>query len=504
MNKAFMRKISLLIFYILLFQTVCHAQMPGAVEIRKYSSEDLRKDATILRTALTETHPGLYIYNSRSAIDHRFDSLIKSLNEPLTEGQFFSKISGFIAGIGCGHTVCLPSLAYKKEFEEKRCRYFPFQLKISGDRLFILRNLSTDSSIICGSEINQINGRSAAQIISILLPHIPSDGYNTTLKYHDIETDFMYYYAEFIEQAAWFQIQLKDPDDALERSISLPALTLPEMEKINKKRKGYKDLHLPKEKPLSFERTPDNIGILTIHSFDGGDIRAAHQHFHSFIRHAFDTMQTRGVNDLVIDLRNNGGGDDDNGWFLYSFLTDSAFRYYDRVEVANNKRLSFLRYTRQMRGFNFFHLLVKQDSNGHFIWTHGGYTKIHKPARSCYRGKVFILINGASFSATAEFSAVARYHDRVIFVGEETGGAYEGNNSGLELLLTLPNTHLRVRIPMMRYITASGSQKNTGHGVLPDYPVTPAIDDILKGMDTEKEFVLDLIRKKNCKSCGRD
>jgi hypothetical protein len=499
-----MRKISLLIFFFAFSQGVIYAQVSVGIESRKYSPEELRKDAAILRTALTEAHPGLYIYNSRQTIEHRFDSLSGSLNESLTESQFFSKVSAFVAGIGCGHTMCLPSLSYKKDFEEKRCRYFPFQIKISGEHLFILRNLSTDSSIVCGSELRQINGRSASSIIALLLPHIPSDGYNVTLKYHDIETDFMYYYAEFIDQSPWFQLQLKSPDDPLEKSIILPGLTVPEMEKINKKRKGYTDLSAPKEKPLLFERNSDNVGILTIHSFDGGDIRAAHQHFHSFIRQAFDTMQVQGVNDLVIDLRNNGGGDDDNGWFLYSFLTDSSFRYYDRVEVAGNKRLSFLHYTRQIRGFNLFHLLVKKDRAGHFIWTHGGYTKIHKPAPSCYRGKVFILVNGASFSATAEFSAVARYHNRAIFAGEETGGAYEGNNSGLELLLTLPNTHLRVRIPMMRYIIASGSQKNSGHGVMPDYPVIPAIDDILKGMDTEKEFVLELIRRKNCKSCGRD
>jgi hypothetical protein len=35
-----------------------------------------------------------------------------------------------------------------------------------------------------------------------------------------------------------------------------------------------------------------------------------------------------------------------------------------------------------------------------------------------------------------------------------------------------------------------------GRGVDPDYAVTPNIDDILKGIDTELNFTLDLISSK--------
>jgi hypothetical protein len=37
---------------------------------------------------------------------------------------------------------------------------------------------------------------------------------------------------------------------------------------------------------------------------------------------------------------------------------------------------------------------------------------------------------------------------------------------------------------------------NKGRGVFPDYDVTPKIDDILKGADTELNFALGLISSK--------
>jgi len=262
-------------------------------------------------------------------------------------------------------------------------------------------------------------------------------------------------------------------------------------------------LNLPKEKPLQFHLTKDQIAILRIGSFDGKDISSAHQHFRPFMRHVFDSLRQAGINDLVIDLRNNVGGDDDFGWYLYSFLTDSSFRYYKRVEPASDKRFSFLRYTNQPGIFNLFHRLVHKDSLGRCQWTHGSYTCMHEPKSTYYLGRTYILINGESFSTTAEFASVVQAHHKAVFVGEETGGAAEGNNSGMELLLTLPNTGLRVKIPLMKYLCAVPTPAQKGRGIMPDFPILPSITDLIIQKDTEENFLIDLIRSRNCKGCGR-
>jgi len=75
-----------------------------------------------------------------------------------------------------------------------------------------------------------------------------------------------------------------------------------------------------------------------------------------------------------------------------------------------------------------------------------------------------------------------QYNKRALLVGEETGGGYQGNNSGLmpEAKLGLG---LKVSIPLLKYINAVDQNKNFGHGTYPDVVDQPSVADILNGQD---------------------
>src|SRR5215210_7293731 len=81
-----------------------------------------------------------------------------------------------------------------------------------------------------------------------------------------------------------------------------------------------------------------------------------------------------------------------------------------------------------------------------------------------FTGKVFILINGGSFSTTSEFLSQAHFHKRATFIGEESAGGYYGNSSGFMPVVTLPNTKLAVRVPLMTYYMAVSGYKAASHG----------------------------------------
>jgi C-terminal processing protease CtpA/Prc len=98
-------------------------------------------------------------------------------------------------------------------------------------------------------------------------------------------------------------------------------------------------------------------------------------------------------------------------------------------------------------------------------------------------GEVVVLVNGNSFSVTAEFATVARASGRVRIAGEETGGAYGGNNSGTFIIVTLPNSRLSVGIPMVGYYMAVPPIQPLDRGVLPDVEVKPDIEQIINGED---------------------
>jgi C-terminal processing protease CtpA/Prc len=88
--------------------------------------------------------------------------------------------------------------------------------------------------------------------------------------------------------------------------------------------------------------------------------------------------------------------------------------------------------------------------------------------------------------------AYLKFKQRAVFIGEETGGAIEGCNAGITPYYKLPNTKIKVRIPAFRIIN-DVSPQITGRGILPDYPITYSIKDILARRDLELIKVKELI-----------
>ena len=122
-----------------------------------------------------------------------------------------------------------------------------------------------------------------------------------------------------------------------------------------------------------------------------------------------------------------------------------------------------------------------------------GKPPVDGPLKNHFDGAVYVLIDGGSFSAAADFPATAAFHKRATFIGEETGGAAEGNNSGPEIVLTLPESQLHIGIPIYKYFNAV-DKREQHRGTLPTYAVTQSIEDLEKGRDTVLEFTRELIR----------
>ena len=89
---------------------------------------------------------------------------------------------------------------------------------------------------------------------------------------------------------------------------------------------------------------------------------------------------------------------------------------------------------------------------------------------------------------------MAKYHKRAVFIGEETGGGYYGNTSGATTILKLPETGIKIYIPLIKYVSAVSDYPN-GRGIIPDHHVEASIKEILEGQDPVMEYTLELIRQ---------
>ena len=108
-------------------------------------------------------------------------------------------------------------------------------------------------------------------------------------------------------------------------------------------------------------------------------------------------------------------------------------------------------------------------------------------------GNLYVLTNGQTFSASSLFCNAIKGQQGITLLGEETGGGWHGNSGILIPDIKLPNTGLRVRLPLFRLVQYNHVAK-TGTGVLPDVVVPTSYDALLKGIDKKMVVVMEMIK----------
>jgi C-terminal processing protease CtpA/Prc len=443
---------------------------------KKIEVNELKKDLQLLERSLREAHPALYRYTNKERINQLFDSVYNLLSRPMTEKEFHRLTAKVISSIRCGHTQSRPSLEYSK-FVKFRKFFLPVQTAFVNGHLVVLNNLQ-DSSLLRGDEILSVNSMSIGEITDTLMPLIEADGYIQTYKNKILGQNFSELYNTYFENTDSFTLTVKSVEgEVIEQTI--PGISLSDFDQLNEVKATNR-----------FTTIKPGIAMMKVGSF----MDQPELDFKSWVRNTFTTIEQDTVANLIIDLRDNSGGRDDYAVYLYSFLAKHRFAYHISAHASTDK-FSFLSHTDQDDSLNLtMQRITAKDSLGRYILRNSHQTLgRHEPSQPTYRGQVYFLINGGTFSAASDFAAICRQDQLGIFIGEETGGAAIGNTSNGELMLTLPSTKIRIRVPLFM-ITNAVSDTNRGRGVLPDYEIRYTNKDIGAMKDKEIEFILDMIR----------
>ena len=466
---------------------------------RLYSVAQLRADFTLLQNALQEAHPGLYRYYPRDSVLRWFEAARQQLTRPLTELQFRRVVEPAIDRLGCGHTDLFASKAFSKYRKKHPLRAFPVDVFVLNNRLFVRENRSTDTTVRRGTEILAVNGKSAGTLLSLFYRYISSDGYNQTFKPFVLNTGlFSSYYALAVgTDTTAHRLTLRD-STGLVRTLTFrprPDKSKVSLDSVEKraipaaKPRPARPAQLPEELPrtLTFSSRDSSVAILKISSFSGGGQRA-------FFRQNFrEVAQKQGIKNLVIDVRGNLGGSSGASLNLVSYLVDKPFQAYTQVDapvrqVSFNRQLSWKFWRFWLR-----HFFTRRTPEGTFRRT--GVTGLIQPTRkNAFRGRVYVLTNGGTFSAASIFASLAKRNvARVTTVGRETGGGEYGCNAFTSPYLTLPQTGVQLRLPLCKIVLAiTGTDQ--GRGLLPDVPVAYTREAILAAQDLDMERVYDLIK----------
>jgi C-terminal processing protease CtpA/Prc len=216
----------------------------------------------------------------------------------------------------------------------------------------------------------------------------------------------------------------------------------------------------------------------------------------------FKSIKDSNVQNLIIDLRGHLGLIEDcHPSILYSYFVDKPFRFYEYMRVKSNnyqvfdKDFTYAPYATSLKEIKeeYFDKL-KRTSDGYFLWEGEPCSGLNGPAKYLFEGNVYILVNGFTFSASADFASKMSQLSNVTIIGQETGGAKDSFVSGFMPRLILPNSGITVRVPTWQSkVCCPQAEKLTGKGVVPDHEVSQTIADFIDGKDTVKEYVINLL-----------
>ena len=454
--------------------------------LRKISIDELVNDFKILKTTIQEIHPDLYRYTSKAVLDGEFDSLLRTINTELTEVEFYQKIAPWVALIKNGHTaIRLPDSYYNQ------ITLLPLRVVEIDKRIYIKTNFSDNASELVGYELIRVNDISIKDIMRKITPYVSLDGFNEDAKYKAaVEDDFAYYYSYVFGQSEYFELELKNPRDQKE---------------IRKKLKGISntEFNLKYSQDTPFPWTIKKVDtlnavLLRIGSLNNLANKEGKQiSFKSFLKQTFDEIKEQKVENLIIDLRNNGGGELKNSILLYSYLTDSPFQFTKEIEIATVSPPTYIQYTDYTKALKFDSFepknVIRRDTS--FILAKHFSMETNKPSNNSFSGSLYVIINGQTGSSAGSFTAYVRNEKRGKIIGEENRDNYTGFSAGVPVTLTLPSSNIRVYIPLRKFTYATGD--DNGMGVTPDYPVKASYSDYFSVSDTEIEFVATLVDRIN-------
>ncbi len=460
---------------------------------KSFTAAALQEDFAILRKALETTYPSLYRFTDSLNMSKYLDHQYTKLDKPMTETEFYKVIALTCASANDEHLIPNPSEGYEV-YLKNAAHYFPFSLKIIDRRLYVRKTFQLEGPLPVGAEILSINGHSAEEILNILLPTIPSDGYLQTFNIRHLEDYcvtqnrnlFDLNYPIFLEDTTSFRIAFTHPVSRSEKKmVTVPAIDHESYKEFYWQRMAYKA-------PLEFKYL-GRVAYLRISSFIQRHRDDFNQDFYALYDSIFHQLKENKTKSMVLDLRNNEGGDA-AGEKLIRYLLTEPYVHYKYTEVKYSGYPAVADYLQgENDGFIADSVLFQTSSGKYRIKEkfYNGLFDQQEPMKNHFKGTVYVLANGATGSMASVVATFLKSHNRAIFIGEETGGAMEGNTSEAYVQLRLPNTKIRIEIPLVK--KGNNVDFVKGRGVIPDYFITPDIEDISKGIDTELNFVLDLI-----------
>ncbi len=198
---------------------------------------------------------------------------------------------------------------------------------------------------------------------------------------------------------------------------------------------------------------------------------------------------------LVYDLREVGGGSGDVQRALLRHLISEPIQVGGPTRVRATGPGDYREHLRTWDEsvFNIPEAMFTPDGEGMYVVNPliGGKRETLEPAPDAWAGELVILCGPHNESGATILLSELSWQRELTLIGEPTGGSAEGPTAGIIAFLTLPESGIVARLPMLRSRTsAPGFEK--GMGVTPDVLARVTVESLREGRDPAMEAALAL------------
>lgn len=196
--------------------------------------------------------------------------------------------------------------------------------------------------------------------------------------------------------------------------------------------------------------------------------------FRQFIDGAFGKIRSANAQVLIIDVRDNPGGDNSFSDLMVAWFANRPFRFSDSFSIKASSEIRE-QYRNQAAESSDDTDIVSQMYHAMKDKKDGEIVPFElpriPPRPDRFEGKVFVLVNRHSYSNAASLAGMVQDYGFAKIIGEETADLPTSYASSAQF--ALPSSGLAVTYPKGYFIRPSGDQSL--RGVIPDIPIAPAV-----------------------------
>ena len=414
-------KFSILLSFVFIF---------GQAQVKLIPKDSLLADFDQLITKIEHNHIDLYANISKQKFEQQKLKTRSKINRDMSALAFYKIMQPLLVLLKDGHTsIWIPV----DEYHKLNPRVIPFLVKVNTNdsTLTIKKNIvKLQDSIPPGAKILSINHVSYKEVVANMLGYVSGERYFFRLSFLNL-TFLHFLYLLYPADSYTFEYIYKGQKHT--KTIH----TIPYMDLVKNYKKQQKHASL-KTQNFQFKILSDKkqIGLLDFNRFNG------REKFDHFLDSIFGILKTKKIKNLIIDLRDNRGGNNLLGNDLFQYISHVPYKFDDKILVREKGKIKV---------FNHIELFELEKN----------------PLR--FDGNVYLLINHQTFSSAAEFSWAFKHYKIGKVIGEESGGINICFGDTKRILLQ--HTKIFGQVSCKKFYSV-GAKEDDIHGTLPDYKVS--------------------------------